>query len=190
MLENSERWIGPGPHLLAIGRLAPVKGFDLLLRAFAGVHGRFPAADLLIVGSGNEETALKSLAVQLGLQEAVRFAGHVGQPAVYFAGASLVVLSSRHEGMPNALLEAVAGGLPVVALPVSQGAVDLLRGQPGVWLAPEATVEDLANALLAALQSLQPGQRFPHPFVEQFSLTRSIRAYEQLIDATIRECQP
>jgi glycosyltransferase involved in cell wall biosynthesis len=190
MLENAEQWVGPGPHLMAIGRLAPVKGFDLLLRAFAVVHGRFPTADLLIAGDGPEDVNLKSLALQLGLQEAVRFAGHVEQPAVYFAGATLVVLSSRHEGMPNALLEAVAGGLPIVALPASQGVVDLLKGQPGAWLAPEATVEDLANAILAALQSLQPGQRFPHPFVKQFSLARSIHAYERLIDATIKERQP
>ena len=189
MVEDSKQWTGPGPHLLAVGRLAPVKGFDLLLQAFAGVRERFPTADLLIAGGGPEEAALNSLAVQLGLQQAVCFAGHAKQPAAYFAGATLLVLSSRHEGLPNALLEAAAGGLPIVASPASQGVVDLLQGQPGVWLAPETTAEALANALLTALQSLQPGQRFPHPFIEQFSLTRSINAYEQLIGATIGECQ-
>ena len=58
----------------------------------------------------------------------MRFAGYVEQPAEYFAGASLFVLSSRHEGMPNAMLEAAAAGLPLVALPASDGVADLLRG--------------------------------------------------------------
>jgi hypothetical protein len=68
--------------------------------------------------------------------------------------------------------------------------VDLLRDQPGVWLAPEISAEALASSLLAALRALRQGQRFPHLFVEQFALRRSIQGYEQLIDATIRERQP
>ena len=180
-------WRGPGPHLLAVGRLAPVKGFDLLLRAMAMVHDRFPNADLLIAGAGAEEAALIRLSVELGLERAVRFAGEVSRPWAYFAGASLFVLSSRHEGLPNALLEAAAGGLPIVATPASQGLVDLLRGQPGVWIAQATTAEALTRSILSALHSLSPGQRFPHPFIEQFSLTRSIQAYERLIDTRLKE---
>jgi glycosyltransferase involved in cell wall biosynthesis len=189
-VESPSSWTGPGPHLLAVGRLAPVKGFDLLLRALAAVHEQFPSADLLLAGAGPEEAALKALAVELGFQKSVRFAGHIDQPAAYFPGATLFVLSSRHEGLPNVLLEAAAGGLPMVALPASRGVVDLLRDQPGVWLAPEISAEALASSLLAALRALRQGQRFPHLFVEQFALRRSIQGYEQLIDATIRERQP
>ena len=184
---RSKSWLGPGPHLLAVGRLAKVKGLDLLLHALAGVREHFQDADLLIAGTGAEEAALKSLSAELRLSEAVRFAGHVDQPAGYFAGATLFVLSSRHEGLPNALLEAAAGGLPIVALPASRGLVDLLHGRPGIWLAQEVTAEALTDSLLAAFQALQPGQRFPHPFVEQFSLDRAIHGYEQLIDAVAGE---
>jgi len=180
---------GPGPHLLAIGRLAKVKGFDLLIRALLLVRGSYPNADLTIAGAGPEEDPLKMLAVDLSLRDAVRFVGHVDRPSAFFAGTTLFALSSRHEGLPNALLEAAAAGLPLVATPASGGVLDLLRGQPGAWLAAEVSAEALADSLLAALVALSPGQRFPHPFVEQFSLQRAIPAYEQLIESAVRERQ-
>jgi glycosyltransferase involved in cell wall biosynthesis len=160
---DSVLWQGPGPHLLAVGRLAHEKGFDLLIVAIPMVRRRFPHADLIIAGSGAEESALKTQAASLGLESAVRFAGHVRRPYIYFPGASLFVLSSRYEGMPNALLEAAEGGLPLVATPASGGVVDLLRGRHGAWVAPEVSAEALGSALLAALGALKPGQRFPVP---------------------------
>jgi glycosyltransferase involved in cell wall biosynthesis len=96
------------------------------------------------------------------------------------------VLPSRHEGLPNALLEAAAAGLPIVALPACEGLVELLRGQLGVWLAPEISAEALAASLLSALHALQPNERFAHPFVEAFRLDRAIEAYESLIDQSLR----
>lgn len=176
-----------GHRLLAVGRLAHEKGLDLLLRALASVRQRFPHAKLIIAGTGPEEAALKVLCRELGLEDAVRFAGHVDRPYSYFPNASVFVLPSRHEGLPNALLEAAAGGLPLVALPASQGVVDLLNGQPGVWLGAEITVEALTTALLAAIGTLTLGQRFSHPFIQQYSFDRAIRAYEDLIDSTLRE---
>lgn len=183
------KWSGPGPHLLAVGRLSKEKGSDLLLESFQHVRMSFPAADLLIAGAGPEEAALRAQCRALGLEAAVRFAGHVDQPAVYFSGSSLFVLSSRHEGMPNALLEAAAAGLPLVALPASDGVANLLRNQPGVWLAPEVSAAALGTALLQALAELQPRQRFAHPFIDPFRMNQATRAYEELIDATIRERQ-
>jgi len=71
-------------------------------------------------------------------------------------------------------------------LPACGGVVELLSGQPGVWLAPEISAEALATSLLAALGSLRPKERFAHPFVEEFRIDRAIGAYEKLIDATLR----
>jgi glycosyltransferase involved in cell wall biosynthesis len=181
------QWSGPGPHLLAVGRLSREKGFDLLLRALARVRERFAHADLVIVGSGPEEMDLKALRHELSIENAVQFAGQVDSPHAYFPGASLYVLSSRHEGLPNSLLEAAAGGLPIVALPASLGIVDLLRREPGAWLAPEISADALAASLLTALQALRPGERFAHPFVEEFRLERAIQGYEDLIDALIED---
>lgn len=183
--KSNSRWKGPGPHLLAVGRLSPEKGFDILLRAFFRVSLHFPHADLTIVGSGQEETTLRSLADEFGVSPAVRFAGQVDLPAAFFPGATVYVLCSRHEGMPNALLEAAAGGLPIVALPSSQGIVELVEGQSGVWLANNISCDALSDELIKALHILHRGQRFPHGFIDQFRLEHSISAFRQLIDAEL-----
>jgi glycosyltransferase involved in cell wall biosynthesis len=183
-------WSGPGPHLLAVGRLSWEKGFDLLLRALAAVRDRFPNADLTIAGAGPEERALKAQCRKLGLKAAVCFAGYVERPSAYFPGATAFVLSSRYEGLPNALLEAAAGGLPIVALPASEGVVDLLRGQPGAWLAAEISSASLAECLLTALEALKPGERFQHGFIEEFRIDRAIQGYEALIDEALSRRQP
>ena len=183
-------WAGPSPHLLAVGRLSREKGFDLLLQALASIRTQFPNTNLLLAGTGPEQAALQAQCRALQLETAVCFAGHVPRPWFYFSDATLLVLPSRHEGLPNALLEAAAAGLPLVALPASGGVADLLRDQPGVWLAPEISAEALAASLLAALETLQPGDRFAHSFVEQFRIDRAIQVYESLIDQTLRASIP
>jgi glycosyltransferase involved in cell wall biosynthesis len=184
--QERREWTGPGPHLLAMGRLSREKGFDLLLQALVQVRRDFSRASLLIAGAGPQEEALKAERHALGLDSAVRFAGYLGQPWPYLAEATLFVLPSRHEGLPNSLLEAAAAGLPIVALPACRGVVELLSGQPGVWLAEEISAEALAASLLAALGSLRPEERFAHAFVEEFRIDRAIGAYERLIDVTLR----
>jgi glycosyltransferase involved in cell wall biosynthesis len=183
--ESPSHWSGAGPHLLAVGRLAREKGFDLLLRALLTVREQIPDTDLTIAGAGPEEAFLKAECRNLGLEAAVHFTGRVNSPSVYFPGATAFVLSSRHEGLPNALLEAAAGGLPIVALPASEGLVDLLRGQPGAWLAEEVSAEALAATLLSVFRSISPGQRFEHSFIEPFRIEPAIRAYEDLIDKVL-----
>jgi glycosyltransferase involved in cell wall biosynthesis len=157
-------WNGEGPHLLAVGRLAPEKGFDLLIEALVRVHKRFPRADLTIAGSGGERAALEGQIQRANLEWAVRIAESLDTPYALFPGATVFVLSSRYEGMPNALLEAAAAGLPLVATPASGGVVDLLQGRDGAWLAAEVSSNALADAILQALGSIRPGQRFRHGF--------------------------
>jgi glycosyltransferase involved in cell wall biosynthesis len=90
--------------------------------------------------------------------------------------------------MPNALLEAAAAGLPIVATPCSAGVTELLANAPGCWLAPAISAEALAAALLTALNALQaePAQRFKHEFLAPFELAPSIAAYSALIESTAR----
>jgi glycosyltransferase involved in cell wall biosynthesis len=185
--QNPAEWNGSGPRLLAVGRLSQEKGFDLLLRALASVRKEFPDTSLRIAGAGPEEAALKAQCHALGLDPAVSFAGYLASAWADFSAATLFVLPSRHEGMPNALLEAAAGGVPIVALPASGGLVGLVRHQPGVWLAPEISSEALAASLLEALHALRPGERFAHSFVEEFRIERALRAYESLIDQTLEK---
>jgi glycosyltransferase involved in cell wall biosynthesis len=183
---SAHTWSGPGPHLLAIGRLSPEKGFDLLLEAFSALLLRFPSADLTIVGEGPARPLLTGMCCQLQFQAAVSFPGYVPRPEIYFHGTTLFVLSSRHDGMANALLEAAAAGLPIAAAPSSTGVADLLRGQQGVWLAPEISSPALAHTMQKALESLRPHQRFTHSWVEPFGMDRAIRGYEELIDETLQ----
>lgn len=184
---SAELKSGSEQHLLAVGRLSREKGFDLLLEALAVVRKRFPEVSLTIAGAGPEEAALKEQTHALGLDSFVNFSGEIAQPWTLFPDATLFVLPSRDEGLPNALLEAAAGRLPIVALPASGGVADLLRGKAGVWLADEVSAEALAASLLAALKSLRPGERFAHYFIEEFCMERAIGAYEALIDRTLEE---
>jgi glycosyltransferase involved in cell wall biosynthesis len=165
---DAAMWSGNGPHLLAVGRLSREKGYDLLIEAMATVRARFQEIELVIAGDGREEAELKRLCVKLNLESAVKFAGRIEKPYGLFAGATLFALSSRSEGMPNALVEAAAAGLPLVATPASGGVVDLLRGRPGTWLAKATTAESLAEALTEALEALGPQrQRFDHVLFSQ-----------------------
>lgn len=180
-------WTGSGPHILAMGRLAPEKGFDLLLKAFAAVLGRYPGAELIIAGSGQCESRLKEQAFNLGLENQARLIGHRDKPAELFGEASLFVLSSRTEGLPNALLEAAAARLPIVATPASRGLVDLLRDKEGVWLAAQTSSSALCAALCQALSAIQPRQRYPHSWIEPFDASVTLPAYERVLGAALQE---
>ncbi|HWE83914.1 MAG TPA: glycosyltransferase [Terracidiphilus sp.] len=180
-------WSGPGPHLLAAGRLAPEKGFDLLLRAMALLRGQFPSADLTILGAGPEEDSLLELVRELALEDRVRFSGHVADPQAWFPGASLFVLPSRREGLPNALLEAAAAGLPIAATPARGGLGELLAGNDGVWLARDVSAEGIEHAIATALHTLTTDQRFSHPWIEKFRTEHAVPRYEALIEAALAE---
>ncbi|HEV2215421.1 MAG TPA: glycosyltransferase [Terracidiphilus sp.] len=177
----------PGPRLLAVARLAPEKGIDLLLQAFAAVHRDLPHAHLEILGAGPSRAALEEQRNALALEECVQFHGEVAFPAEHFSHVSVFVLSSRHEGLPNALLEAAAAGLPIVALPASAGLAALLREQPGIWLASEISAPALERALRDALISVQPRQRFRHTWIDAFAQNKAISAYEGMMEAVLLE---
>jgi len=179
--KQASHWKGPGPHLLAVGRLAPEKGFDLLLVALGRVKKDFPAADLTIIGSGEEDHSLRVRCNSLGLKGCVHFAGQVNAPYSYFLGASAFVLPSRYEGMPNALLEAGIAGLPIVALPSSGGVVELLNHWPGAWIAADVSAQALGDILLQALRAIRPGQRFHRVW----DSSHAVKAYEQRIEAAL-----
>lgn len=148
------QWSGPGPHLLAVGRLAGEKGFDLLLEAMSQIHNHFVDSDLTIVGSGPELETLLALRHRLALDSVVHFAGYLPNPYAFYRDASLFVLSSRHEGMPNALLEASAGGLPIVATPAAGGILEWAEGKLNVWISPEISAAALAQTLHIALEEI------------------------------------
>ncbi len=139
------------PLVLCCGRLAPEKGVDVLLHALPLVRGRVPRARLWLVGDGPSRPELEGLALRLGLSGAVHFAGSVEDPAPLWRAADAAVLPSRTEGLPLALLEALATGLPVVATAVG-GTPEVMDDHSGA-LVPPGDAGGLARALTWALES-------------------------------------
>jgi glycosyltransferase involved in cell wall biosynthesis len=111
---------GPSPSLLAVGRLVPSKGYDMLLTALATLIETVSTVRLRIVGDGPERAKLVRQAEQLGLSDRVEFLGacSIDEVRTEFARADLLVISSRDEGLPRTLLEAAAAGVPAVATSV------------------------------------------------------------------------
>jgi glycosyltransferase involved in cell wall biosynthesis len=131
----------------SVGRLSQEKGHHYLLHALAAVRDAIPSIACLIGGDGPLRHALQSQARALGLEEVCRFLGDVAEIETVFAAADVTVLPSLFEGMPNAVLEAMAMGCPVIATAVG-GSLELVRhGETGL-LVPPINVKALADALV------------------------------------------
>jgi glycosyltransferase involved in cell wall biosynthesis len=175
---------GAWPRLLSVGRLSAEKGFDLLLRAIDRLRPKYPRIYAIVLGEGNARDALERLRGELDLADAVSFVGYRSDWAGFCGEADLFVLPSRYEGMPNALLEAAALGLPLVATPCSGGVGEILQGVPGAWLASAITVEALADAIASGMQSLGEATETParlhHAFLTAFERRRAVAGYAEL----------
>ncbi len=139
------------PCVLAVGRLVPQKGFDLLIEAFARVHARHPAWKLRIVGEGESRRALEELVRRIGVDGKVEMPGLIEDIHPEYRGAGIFVLSSRYEGFPNAMAEAMAAGLPVVAFDCPGGVADMMQAERDGLLAAPGNVGELAAALDRAM---------------------------------------
>lgn len=152
---DREKWLRPGaPLVTAHGRLEAQKGFDVLIRALARIRQNRAGAGtrLRIVGEGPARGELEALARRLGLADAVELPGHAPDPLPAVEEGDVYVLPSRFEGLPNALLEAIAAGLPCVAADCPTGPAEILgqEGRAGV-LVPVEDDAALAEAVLALL---------------------------------------
>lgn len=135
------------PTVLAAGRLDRQKGFDVLIRAFASAPDISKRYVLEIAGDGPERAALNELAAKCGVDERVRFLGRVSDLGERMATARLFVLSSRFEGFPNVLLEALASGTAAVATDCMSGPRDILGDSGPFALVPVDDVKALADAM-------------------------------------------
>ncbi len=144
------------PFLLSVGRLAPQKGFDYLIEAFAATQAK-NEIDLLICGEGDDREALQDLIDQKGLTGKVILKGNVENPFAYYAKAEFFVLSSRHEGFPNILIEALACECPCVSFDCETGPNEIIRPGENGLLVDAENVSALAKAIdqLHADRSLQ-----------------------------------
>jgi glycosyltransferase involved in cell wall biosynthesis len=133
--------------IVAVGRMAQQKGFDLLLEAFARSKLAGAEWQLVILGDGPERPLLQRRIDELGLQGAVLMPGVVKHPEQWLQHAQLFALSSRFEGFPNALLEAMQCGLPVAAFDCPSGPGEIVRHEQTGLLVPAGDVDALAAAI-------------------------------------------
>jgi glycosyltransferase involved in cell wall biosynthesis len=137
----------PCPYILAAGRLDRQKGFDLLISAFAKIGAGYPGVKLIIAGEGPEREILERQIADQRLSGTVQLPGAAAQIHQLMSGALCFALSSRFEGMPNALMEAMAWGLPCIAFDCPTGPAELIRSQQNGLLAAREDVGALAQGL-------------------------------------------
>ena len=135
--------------ILGVGRLSWQKGFDRLLAAFHALDR--PDTHLVILGQGAEESALVVLTRELGIEKRVHFPGYVPDVEIWYRNAECLVLSSRHEGWPNVLMEAMANGCPVVSFDCEYGPSEIIEHDESGLLVPEGDVEGLGRAIARVL---------------------------------------
>jgi glycosyltransferase involved in cell wall biosynthesis len=153
-------WFAPGepPVVLAVGRLTAQKDFSTLIRAVAAVRERRPCR-LIVLGEGEQRAMLEALVSQLGVGDDIALPGFVPNPYPYFRGAAMLALSSRFEGLPTVLLEAVCLGVPVVATDCPSGPSEILDGGRHGRLVPVGDPGALAVAIGETLDLPQPPGR-------------------------------
>ena len=176
-------------HVGLVGRLAPEKGIADFLGAVSLLRDRFPRARFSVAGEGPDRRALEALRGELGLQDAVSFVGRQANMASFYASLDLLVSSSVQEGLPIALLEGMASGLPVVATRVGAVPELVVDGATGT-LVPSRAPERLA----AAIEHLLKSPTLRHSFgeagrrrvFEEFSAAHMARdyaaVYQQALD--------
>jgi glycosyltransferase involved in cell wall biosynthesis len=170
------------PYVVTAGRLEYQKGHDVLLRAFAAS----PACrdlDLVIIGTGTREEALKAQAGELGIAERVRFLGFVENPWAYIAKARLFVLPSRWEGFPNIVCEALACGAPSLVTNCDFGPSEIVKHGESGWVVPVDDVDALSRSMGMLLGEPELAARLAsrgRDRVLQFDLQEMVRAYTAL----------
>lgn len=134
-------------EIATFGRLSTQKNQQLLIQAFAEAYQANPSLRLSLYGAGEEEANLKDLAKALGLEAAVTFKGRVSNVADALKSTDLFVLSSNYEGMPNALMEAMAVGLPCISTDCPTGPKDLIEHMTDGILVQSNNVGELVSAI-------------------------------------------
>ena len=135
------------PFVVAMGRLVDQKGFDLLIESFSKLANNYPNWNLVIIGEGDKRSKLVRLISRLGLESRILLAGRVKNPQTILCQADIFVLSSRYEGFPNALLEAMACGLPAISFNCPSGPAEIIRHNFDGILVPPGNSEKLSLAM-------------------------------------------
>jgi GalNAc-alpha-(1->4)-GalNAc-alpha-(1->3)-diNAcBac-PP-undecaprenol alpha-1,4-N-acetyl-D-galactosaminyltransferase len=176
------------PMSIAIGRLQPQKGFDLLIRAFHQLRYKYPDWQLTILGEGPMRGELEQLRSQLQLTDRIHLPGQVQNVNAYLRQADIFVLSSRFEGFPMSLCEAMACGLPVLATDCLSGPREIITdGIDGMLVATE-DVDALALGLDALMSDPAKRQQLAQAapqILHRFGLEQVMKMWSHRIEQAI-----
>lgn len=183
---SPESIVLPGRNIiLAVGRLSAQKGFDILIRAYKEFYQAYPEWDVVIIGEGPLKTQLLAMIKQFSLVGRVHIIGRVGNIADWYKRAEIFVLSSRFEGMPNVLLEAMAHGCAVVSFNCPSGPNEIIiNGKNGILVELEGGYHALMTGILRLIKNptyRMKLSREASKIVSVLNMERIINNWEQLI---------
>ena len=174
-----------GLNVVFTGRLSPEKRVNDVITAWPAIRRHVPNANLLLIGSGDEEATLKEMA-----GDGVYFLGRIEDVAPYLRSADLFILPSETEGLSNALLEAMACGLPAVVTAVG-GATDLIVHQKSGWLIPPKSEEAIHDAVATLLANEEMRNRLGtmarQKIMSEYTLNQTADRLVQLYRALISQ---
>jgi len=173
-------WFAAGepPVILNVGRLTVQKDQEMLLRAFAKVRKSVDAR-LMILGEGEERPALEALAKELDIEKDLALPGFADNPFAYMNKAAVFALSSKYEGLPTVLIEALVSGARVVSTDCPSGPFEILENGKYGALVPVGDVDAMAEALKTALAGAgpEPGTESWMPYHQRFTLANYSRIF-------------
>jgi glycosyltransferase involved in cell wall biosynthesis len=180
-----------GPRRVGmVGNLRPIKQPELLVRAAARVCAAHPDVTFQIAGEGEQRPALERLVRELGLEGRFLLPGATADVPCFLAELEVAVLCSRSEGMPNAVLEYMAAGRPIVATAVG-GTVELLHDEVTGLLVPHGDAISLANAIDRLLRdralATRLGEAARRRALERYSREAMVRRFEDFYQSLVRE---
>ncbi len=179
LLPPQNWWLGPHRKVLAVGTLTAIKDYFTLLKAFAQLRQKVDAR-LLILGEGESRTSLETYIKNLGLEGSVFLPGFIKDPSPYYKQADLHVLSSKGEGLPTVIIEALAAGTPVVSTDCLSGPREILCDGRYGHLVP---VGDSAALALAMAESLN--SKYDPAILKlrahDFSIDKAVTRYESIL---------
>jgi glycosyltransferase involved in cell wall biosynthesis len=182
--------VRPDPRrVVSLGRLAPQKQLDHLLRAFALVLERVPDARLDLYGDGPSHDDLVALAAELQIAHAIRFLGRTDRALEAFASARVAVMTSLHEGLPLTLTEAMSVGTPFVAYDCNYGPAEVLRDGENGFLVPMGDVDTVADRIVRVLEDDRLARRLGRAarrVTKEFSFRRYRSSWLGLLEEVAR----
>lgn len=174
------------PTVVFVGRLAPVKRLDLLLRAFA-LCIQATQARLLVVGDGPEAASAAQLAIELDLGSSCKFLGHCNNPLPWIRGSDLLVLCSDSEGFGLVLVEAMGCGTQVVATDCPYGPAEVLNAGEYGYLVPVGDAKALASIIQKSLKYPCTTEDSIRARAAEYSVESAVMQYRKLLNRVSRQ---